>query len=45
MPGTPSTDSIKIYDSFFENDEADYIFDFDGDLTPYDYQKFAAEWM
>ena len=26
MSGTPSTDNIKIYDSFFENDEGDYIF-------------------
>ena len=30
MSGTPSTDSIKIYDSFFENDEADYIFYYTG---------------
>lgn len=30
MAGTPSTDSIKIYDSFFENDEADYIFYYTG---------------
>lgn len=30
MQDTPSTDSIKIYDSFFENDEADYIFYYTG---------------
>ena len=36
------SNNIKIVTN---KDEADYIFDFDGDLTPYDYQKFAAEWM
>ncbi len=30
MADTASTDSIKIYDSFFENDDADYIFYYTG---------------
>lgn len=33
---------LKIVSS---KEEADYVFDFDGDLTPYDYQKFASDWM
>lgn len=30
MSGIASTDSVKIYDSFFENDNADYIFYYTG---------------